>query len=113
MGAAGSRLVNALESFLCRSRNAFAQPAFDTQPPHGPYAARPLYGIWTPSPYPHDGSVPTLYHLLLPPGRRLMTFALGAREYGPVKLGFVIDTAWNSPTRPPWLSWNTLRPTDA
>ncbi|MGC2788402.1 MAG: hypothetical protein WA397_32115 [Roseiarcus sp.] len=110
MGATGRRLVNALKSFLCRSRNAFAQPGFDTQPPHGPYAARPLYGICAPPPY--DGSVPMLYRLLLPLGQRPKTFALGARECDPVKLGFVIDTAWNSPTRPPWLSWNTLRPTD-
>lgn len=99
MGAGGRRLVNALKPFLCRSRNAFAQPAFDTQPPHGPYAARPLYGICAP-PYLHDGSVPTLYRLLLPLGQRPKTFALGAREYDPVKLGFVVDTDWNCPTRP-------------
>jgi len=65
----------------------------DTQPPEGPYAARPLYGIWAAAPYLHNGSVPTLYHLLLPPEQRPKTFALGSRQYDPVKLGFVVDTA--------------------
>jgi hypothetical protein len=64
----------------------------DIQPPQGPYAARPLYGIWAAAPYLHNGSVPTLYHLLLRPEQRPKTFALGSRQYDPVKLGFVVDT---------------------
>jgi hypothetical protein len=67
----------------------------DTQPPHGPYAARPLYGIWAAAPYLHNGSVPTLHDLLLPPEQRPKTFALGGREYDPVKLGFPVGTAWS------------------
>jgi hypothetical protein len=65
----------------------------DTRPPYGPYAARPLYGIWAAAPYLHNGSVPTLYHLLLPAEQRPKTFALGGREYDPVRLGFAVDTA--------------------
>ena len=65
----------------------------DTQPPYGPYAALPLYGIWAAAPYLHNGSVPTLYDLLLPPAQRPKTFALGARAYDPLKLGFVVSTA--------------------
>jgi hypothetical protein len=65
----------------------------DTRPPYGPYAPRPLYGIWAAAPYLHNGSVPTLYHLLLPPEQRPKTFALGKREYDPVRLGFAVDTA--------------------
>jgi hypothetical protein len=64
----------------------------DTKPPDGPYAARPLYGIWAAAPYLHNGSVPTLYDLLLPPDQRPKAFALGAREYDPAKLGFVVAT---------------------
>jgi hypothetical protein len=64
----------------------------DTQPPDGPYAARPLYGIWAAAPYLHNGSVPTLYHLLLPPEQRPKTFALGERKYDPVRLGFAVET---------------------
>jgi hypothetical protein len=65
----------------------------DTKAPDGPYAARPLYGIWAASPFLHNGSVPTLYDLLLPPERRPKTFALGARQYDPVKLGFAVETS--------------------
>ncbi|MBV9532829.1 MAG: hypothetical protein JO283_17650 [Bradyrhizobium sp.] len=64
----------------------------DARPPSGPYAARPLYGIWAAAPYLHNGSVPTLYHLLLPPEQRPKAFALGGREYDPAKLGFILDT---------------------
>jgi hypothetical protein len=59
----------------------------------GPYAARPLYGIWAAAPFLHNGSVPTLYDLLLPPERRPKTFALGARQYDPIKLGFAVETS--------------------
>ena len=65
----------------------------DTKAPYGPYAARPLYGIWAAAPFLHNGSVPTLYDLLLPPERRPKTFALGARQYDPVKLGFAVETS--------------------
>jgi hypothetical protein len=65
----------------------------DTKAPYGPYAARPLYGIWAAAPFLHNGSVPTLYDLLLPPERRPKTFALGARQYNPVKLGFAVETS--------------------
>jgi len=65
----------------------------DTKAPYGPYAARPLYGIWAAAPFLHNGSVPTLYDLLLPPERRPKTFALGARRYDPVKLGFAVETS--------------------
>ena len=34
-----------------------------------------------------------LYDLLLPPERRPKTFALGGRQYDPVKLGFVVETS--------------------
>jgi hypothetical protein len=57
------------------------------------HAARPLYGTWAAAPYLHNGSVPTSYHLLLPPEPRPKTFALGKREYDPVRLGFTVDTA--------------------
>ena len=65
----------------------------DTKAPYGPYAARPLYGIWAAAPFLHNGSVPTLYDLLLPPEQRPKTFALGGRQYDAVKLGFVVETS--------------------
>ncbi|MFD2883423.1 hypothetical protein ACFS4T_14020 [Pseudomonas lini] len=38
------------------------------------YKARPLTGIWATAPYLHNGSVPTLNDLLLPPRQRPSTF---------------------------------------
>jgi mono/diheme cytochrome c family protein len=51
------------------------------------YKARPLIGIWASPPYLHNGSVPTLFDLLSP--ERPAKFAVGTREYDPVKIGFV------------------------
>jgi cytochrome c2 len=54
------------------------------------YKSRPLNGIWATAPYLHNGSVPTLYHLLLPKKRagdpaggeyRPDTFVVGSREF--------------------------------
>lgn len=53
------------------------------------YKARPLTGIWATAPYLHNGSVPTLYDLLLPPDQRPKTFFTGTREFDPVKIGYV------------------------
>ncbi len=53
------------------------------------YKARPLNGIWATAPFLHNGSVPTLYDLLLPVAERPKRFAVGQREFDPVKVGFV------------------------
>jgi hypothetical protein len=82
-----------MEDFAQRGSPTWRDTLLDTEPPYGPYAARPLYGIWAAAPYLHNGSVPTLYDLLLPPEQRPKTFALGGREYDPVKLGFAVGTA--------------------
>lgn len=55
------------------------------------YAARRLNGIWATAPYLHNGSVPTLYDLLLPAAKRPNTFTMGSSDYDPKKLGFVDD----------------------
>ena len=61
------------------------------------YKARPLNGIWATAPYLHNGSVPTLYDLLLPKKRpgdadageyRPDEFEVGSREFDPAKVGF-------------------------
>jgi mono/diheme cytochrome c family protein len=51
------------------------------------YLARPLNGIWATAPYLHNGSVPTLYDLLHP-DQRPAKFAVGNREFDPVKIGY-------------------------
>jgi len=62
------------------------------------YKARPLNGIWATGPYLHNGSVPTLYDLLLPKKRdgdpddgeyRPDEFWVGTREFDPTRVGFV------------------------
>jgi hypothetical protein len=75
---------------------------YDSDTPSSPiasfhsYKARPLNGIWATSPYLHNGSVPTLYDLLLPKKRpgdpaegeyRPDTFMVGSREFDPVHVG--------------------------
>jgi len=64
------------------------------------YKARSLNGIWATAPYLHNGSVPSLYHLLLPArgegdpedgNYRPDTFLVGSREFDPTKVGFVSE----------------------
>jgi hypothetical protein len=58
---------------------------------HGIFRAKTLKGIWATAPFLHNGSVPTIYHLLLPAAERPQIFSLGTREYDPVKLGYVYE----------------------
>lgn len=55
------------------------------------YKARPLTGIWATAPYLHNGSVPTLYDLLLPPNQRPKSFYTGSTNFDPKKVGFITD----------------------
>ncbi len=52
------------------------------------YKAAPLSGIWATAPYLHNGSVASLYQLLLPASQRLATFKVGSREFDPQNVGF-------------------------
>ncbi len=53
------------------------------------YKARPLNGIWASSPYLHNGSVPTLYDLLLPEDQRPKTFTVGRWAFDDKRVGYV------------------------
>jgi hypothetical protein len=55
------------------------------------YEARPLHGIWATAPYLHNGSVPTLWQLLLPPDRRIKQFKVGTRRFNQQDVGIDID----------------------
>jgi hypothetical protein len=55
------------------------------------YTSRPLNGVWATAPFLHNGSVPTMYDLLLPPAARPKSFYLGTRRYDPKKLGFLTE----------------------
>jgi processive rubber oxygenase RoxA-like protein len=80
------------------------------------YRAKTLVGIWATGPFLHNGSVPTIYDLLMPAASRPVMFPTGTREYDPVKLGIQTDpskytlapqqTAFTFDTRLPG-NWNT------
>ena len=62
------------------------------------YKGRPLNGVWATAPFLHNGSVRTLYQLLLPEAGREATFEGGDREFDPVEVGYVSSTAGNHST---------------
>ncbi len=66
----------------------------------GKYMARALWGIWATAPYLHNGSVPTLYHVLHP-DQRPQKFVVGNREYDAEKVGYV-STAPATPMANLW-----------
>lgn len=53
------------------------------------YKARPLDGIWATAPYLHNGSVPNLYQLLLPPTQRVKEFHIGTRRFDATAVGYL------------------------
>lgn len=53
------------------------------------YPAKPLEGIWATAPFLHNGSVPTLYHLLRP-DERPEKFFVGQKDFDPVRVGLEI-----------------------
>lgn len=66
-------------------------------PPYAPknlaaYKARPISGIWATAPYLHNGSVPNLYQLLLPPNERVTSFEVDSSYTFDAKaVGYVAD----------------------
>jgi mono/diheme cytochrome c family protein len=59
----------------------------------GTYGVRSLNGVWATAPYLHNGSVPNLYELLLPPQQRSVTFPIGHSLYDPVRVGYSMTEA--------------------
>jgi mono/diheme cytochrome c family protein len=57
------------------------------------YANMPLDGVWLRAPYLHNGSVPTLRDLLLPPSKRPTVFYRGYDVYDYTDVGFVSSGA--------------------
>lgn len=53
------------------------------------YKPRPLEGVWATPPFLHNGSVPSLYQMLLPPQQRDAKFFVGRREFDPLHVGYV------------------------
>jgi hypothetical protein len=97
--AIGGALQNALKSELGITDVTNAPPElfdFRLNPTPTPeqllsYKARPLAGIAFAGYLLHNGSIPSVYELLLPPDKRSTVFFVGSREYDPKHLGFVSD----------------------
>jgi hypothetical protein len=60
------------------------------------YKARPLNGIWATAPYLHNGSVPSLWALLMEPENRPPSFWVGSHEFDPINVGFITDSGKNN-----------------
>lgn len=67
-----------------------AKFSFGDAASHEGYQALPLGGVWALAPYLHNGSVPTIYHLLVP-GERPDSFVKGRLDYDQELLGFSWD----------------------
>lgn len=52
------------------------------------YNATALRGVWSTAPYLHNGSVPTMHHLLMP-ATRPTAFTKGRLDYDTKRLGYV------------------------
>jgi len=57
------------------------------------YKPRPLEGVWATPPFLHNGSVPSIYEMLLPPEQRSKRFFVGRRDYDTKHLGYVSEPA--------------------
>jgi hypothetical protein len=60
------------------------------------YKARSLNGVAFTAPYLHNGSVASMYELLLPPSERLVKFYVGSQQFDPVELGFSTEQGPNT-----------------
>jgi hypothetical protein len=58
------------------------------------YRSRPLNGLWAGAPYLHNGSVPSLYELLLPPQKRTRIFYVGSWEFDRQKVGLMVGSPY-------------------
>ena len=72
------------------------------------YRSRPLNGLWAAAPYLHNGSVPSLYELLLPPQKRTRIFYTGSWEFDPQKVGLIVGSPYAGAfTFDTWLPGNS------
>ena len=56
------------------------------------YNATALRGVWATAPYLHNGSIPTIHHLLMP-GTRPIAFTKGRLDYDTKMLGYVWESS--------------------
>ncbi|HZE56006.1 MAG TPA: di-heme-cytochrome C peroxidase [Bradyrhizobium sp.] len=76
------------QTYVKRPQVDAKQPQ-DDRKPH--YRARPLNGVWATAPYLHNGSVPSLYWMLMPAAQRPTQFCMGVRDFDPQQVGFHVE----------------------
>lgn len=87
LSVTGPRVLEAKKKLLKSLPRLYrAEPLGDENAPAA-YEARPLNGIWATAPYLHNGSVPSLWDLLQPPGDRPASFPVGGRRFDPRTVG--------------------------
>ena len=67
------------------------------------YKPRPLEGVWATPPFLHNGSVPNLYQMLLPPEQRSKRFFVGRRDFDTKYVGYASEPADSSEADGFWL----------
>jgi mono/diheme cytochrome c family protein len=81
------------ESWFAREKSGWFADDYPARRTAG-YQAPPLDGIWATAPYFHNGSVPTVYHVLnskIRPKVYTRSFQTGKEDYDPEKLGWKIQ----------------------
>ena len=87
VGTDRSRIDVVSEGFIDAFKQSPIAAEGTLEKSHG-YAATPLTGVWINFPYLHNGSVPTLHHLLGPVSERPRIFeVMGARSFDRVNVG--------------------------
>jgi mono/diheme cytochrome c family protein len=79
------------KSWFNQERGPDGKPYWKEEDPG--YQAPPLDGIWATAPYFHNGSVPTIYHVLNSKARPKIytrSYRTGKKDYDPAKLGWKI-----------------------
>jgi hypothetical protein len=67
------------------------------------YKPRPLEGVWATPPFLHNGSVPSLYQMLLPPEQRSKRFFVGRRDFDTKHVGYISEPVDASESDGFWL----------
>lgn len=86
------------ESWLMQEKGPNGEAYHDVN--RGGYQAPPLDGVWATAPYFHNGSVPTVYHVLKSTARPTVftrSFQTDEEDYDQGKLGWKVETLSGSP----------------
>ncbi|MEN0038127.1 MAG: di-heme-cytochrome C peroxidase [Cellvibrio sp.] len=94
--AAGALLNQPWQTIKAIFKEYRSNEAPPEQTIYNSYKARPINGIWASAPYLHNGSVPTIYDLLLPAAQRPVSFYVGNIELDLVKVGHISSEAPNT-----------------